>query len=80
MPSIETSSTSSSSSTRTDSSVATEASVDSAAGSTVVWAGIGGRYKFSPSFSVGANYEFALTNKNADIMDKRITIDFQVVF
>lgn len=49
-------------------------------GSTVVWLGVGGRWKFNPHLSVGGTYEFALTNKNADIMDKRITLDLQFVY
>lgn len=49
-------------------------------GSTVVWMGVGGRWKFNPHLSIGGTYEFALTNKNADIMDKRITFDLQFVY
>lgn len=49
-------------------------------GSTVVWMGLGGRWKFNPHLSVGGTYEFALTNKNADIMDKRVTLDLQFVY
>lgn len=45
------------------------------AGSTVIWMGLGGRFKFSPNVSAGCTYEFALTNKNADIMDQRVTVD-----
>jgi hypothetical protein len=48
------------------------------AGSTVIWAGAGARFKFSPNFSVGALYEHALTNINADILEDRITIDFEI--
>ncbi len=49
-------------------------------GSTVVWMGVGGRWKFNPHLSIGGTYEFALTNKNADIMDKRVTFDLQFVY
>lgn len=49
-------------------------------GSTVIWAGIGARWKFNPNTSLGATFEFALTNRNADIMDKRVTLDFQITF
>lgn len=44
-------------------------------GSTVIWAGAGARWKLNPHISVGGTYEFALTNRNADIMDKRVTLD-----
>lgn len=44
-------------------------------GSTVVWAGVGARWKLTPNVSFGAVYEFALTNRNADIMDDRVTVD-----
>lgn len=45
------------------------------AGSCAVWMGVGARWKLSPNFSVGSTYEFALTNRNADIMDDRVTVD-----
>lgn len=45
-------------------------------GSVVVWAGVGARVKFSPNWSMGAMFEFALTNRNADIMNQRVTLDF----
>lgn len=47
-------------------------------GSSVIWAGIGARYKFNRHASVGATYEKSLTDKDADIMDTRITIDFEL--
>jgi hypothetical protein len=50
------------------------------AGSTVIWFGIGARYKFSPNFSVGADYEHVLTNRNADIFEDRVTVDFIVTW
>lgn len=46
------------------------------AGSTVVWAGAGARFKFNPHMSTGATYEYGLTNHSADIMESRITVDF----
>jgi hypothetical protein len=46
------------------------------AGSTVIWAGLGARFKLSPNFSLGATYEMNLGNRKADIMDKRVTVDF----
>lgn len=49
-------------------------------GSTVVWAGVGGRYKFSPNVSVGLDYEFPLTNQNADIFGDRITLDLHFTY
>lgn len=45
-------------------------------GSTVIWMEVGGRVKFCPHTSLGATYGIALTNRNADIMDQRVTIDF----
>ncbi|HVU64058.1 MAG TPA: hypothetical protein VHC70_08780 [Phycisphaerales bacterium] len=45
------------------------------AGSAVVWMGLGARWKLTPNVSVGSTYEFALTNRNADIMDDRVTVD-----
>lgn len=44
-------------------------------GSHIVWAGLGARVKFTPNVSFGATYEFSLTNRKADIMDKRVTVD-----
>ncbi len=49
-------------------------------GSSVIWAGVGARYKFCPHTSVGATYEFALTDKDDDIMDRRITVDFELTW
>lgn len=46
------------------------------AGSTVIWFGVGARYKFSPHASIGADFEYPLTNRNADIMGSRWTVDF----
>lgn len=45
------------------------------AGSSVIWAGVGARFKLTPNVSAGATFEFALTNRNADIMDNRVTVD-----
>lgn len=45
-------------------------------GSTLLWMGLGARWKLSPNFSLGAAYEFALTNRNADIFSTRATVDF----
>lgn len=50
------------------------------AGSSVVWASVGARYKFSPHASVGAAYEFALTDPDDDIMDRRFTVDFELTW
>ena len=44
-------------------------------GSTVIWMGAGGRVKLTPNISMGSTFEFALTNRNADIMDNRVTVD-----
>lgn len=47
-------------------------------GSTVIWFGIGGRLKFNPRTSIGATYEYPLTNRDADIFGDRVTVDFIV--
>lgn len=44
----------------------------------VAWAGFGLRAEFAKKYEFGAVYEFALTDKDDDIMDKRITVDFTV--
>lgn len=49
-------------------------------GSTVIWAGIGGRVKFNPHTSLGGTFEYPLTNRDADIMGERVTIDFELTF
>ena len=49
-------------------------------GSTVVWAGVGMRWKLSPHASVGAVYEHALTNQNADLFSDRITVDVELTW
>ena len=49
-------------------------------GSSVMWAGLGARWKLSPHMSVGGVYEFALTDAKDDIMDQRITLDFQLTW
>ena len=49
-------------------------------GSSVVWAGVGARYKLCPHASVGATYEMALTDKDDDIMDNRVTLDFELTW
>lgn len=46
------------------------------AGSSVIWAGLGGRMKFSPHFSTGATFEFGLGDQEEDIMSTRLTVDF----
>lgn len=50
------------------------------AGSIVVWAGVGARWKLTPNVSFGSTYEFALTNRNADIMDDRVTVDITLTW
>lgn len=49
-------------------------------GSTVIWAGAGARAKLSPHLSVGATYEYPLTNKDADIFGSRVTVDVTLVW
>ncbi|MBI3820879.1 MAG: hypothetical protein HY286_19480 [Planctomycetes bacterium] len=48
------------------------------AGSSVVWIEFGARAKFSPNFSIGAVYGWALTNREGDIFDERFTVDFEI--
>jgi hypothetical protein len=45
------------------------------AGTSVVWMGVGGRWKLTPQVAIGATYEFSLTDKDEDIMDDRVTLD-----
>ncbi|MBX3462878.1 MAG: hypothetical protein KF830_06885 [Planctomycetes bacterium] len=42
----------------------------------VCWAGVGARLEIVKRFELGFAYEFALTDPDDDIMDRRITIDF----
>ena len=42
----------------------------------VMWAGIGARLEINKQFEFGVVYEFAVTDRNDDIMDKRLTVDF----
>lgn len=49
-------------------------------GSSVIWFGLGGRFKFTPNLSLGGTFEYPLTNRKADIMGERVTIDFEVTF
>ena len=50
------------------------------AGSTVIWAGLGARYKLNPNTQIGLDYELPLTNRNADIFGDRITFDFHIMY
>ncbi|MCC6675965.1 MAG: hypothetical protein IT436_02360 [Phycisphaerales bacterium] len=45
-------------------------------GSTVIWLGVGARVKLNPHTSIGATFEYPLTNRDADIFADRFTIDF----
>jgi len=49
-------------------------------GDTVVWAGVGARWKLSPHASIGGTYEFPLTDADNDIMGSRVTIDFILTY
>jgi hypothetical protein len=42
----------------------------------VAWAGVGARLEIIQRFELGMCYEFALTDRDDDIMDTRITVDF----
>lgn len=44
-------------------------------GEFVAWAGIGLRTEIAHKVEVGAVYEFALTDRTDDIMDRRVTVD-----
>lgn len=44
-------------------------------GSTVIWLGLGARFKLSPNASVGGTFEYPLTNRDADIFGERVTLD-----
>lgn len=50
------------------------------AGSTVIWAGVGGRFKLNPHASIGATYEYPLTNSKADIFGDRVTVDLELTW
>jgi hypothetical protein len=50
------------------------------AGSSVVWAGFGARWKFNPHLSIGAVYEIGLTDHDEDLMRDRVTVDFEVLW
>lgn len=47
-------------------------------GTAVVWAGFGARWKLNPHTSIGAVYEVSLTDPDEDLMDDRITLDFEL--
>lgn len=44
-------------------------------GEFVAWAGIGARVEIARKVEIGAVYEFALTDKDDDLMDRRVTFD-----
>lgn len=50
------------------------------AGSSVIWFGVGARWKLTPHLSIGSTYEHALTNQNADIMKQRVTVDLELTW
>ncbi len=50
------------------------------AGSSVIWGGIGARFKFSPHASLGVTYEFPFTDPDDDIFDDRVTVDFEITW
>lgn len=49
------------------------------AGNSVIWLGVGGRWKLTPQVSFGGTYEFALTNRT-DIMGDRIMLDLTLTW
>ncbi len=49
-------------------------------GSTVIWIGLGGRLKLTPQVSIGSTFELPLTNRNADILDHRVTFDITLTW
>ena len=48
------------------------------ASSFVAWLGLGCRFEIDRRFELGVCYEFALTDPDDDIMDRRVTADFSV--
>lgn len=50
------------------------------AGSSVVWAGVGARWKLNPHMSVGGVYEIGLTDHDDDIVRDRVTLDFEIMW
>lgn len=50
------------------------------AGTGVVWAGVGARWKFTPHVSVGCTYERALTSTSGDLMKDRVTVDVELTW
>ncbi len=50
------------------------------AGSTVITLGFGGRIKLNPHASIGGVYEVPLTNKDADIFNDRVVLDFMLTW
>ncbi|MCG3129225.1 MAG: hypothetical protein CHACPFDD_04143 [Phycisphaerae bacterium] len=50
------------------------------AGDSVVWAGMGLRWKLSPHMSVGSTWEFPLHNPDNDIMGNRVTVDLALTY
>ncbi len=47
---------------------------------TVIWAGLGARWKLSPHMSVGSTWEFPLTPPEQDIMGQRVTVDYRLAW
>ncbi|MGE0480088.1 MAG: hypothetical protein AB7Q17_06405 [Phycisphaerae bacterium] len=45
------------------------------AGDTVIWSGVGFRWKLTPHVSLGSTFEFPLTDADDDIMGNRVTAD-----
>lgn len=52
----------------------------SVAGDSVFWAGIGGRWKLTPHWSIGSTWEFPLHDPNNDIMGNRVTVDMHLTW
>ncbi len=49
-------------------------------GDSVVSLAVGASFKFSPNFSLGATYEFPLTDEDDDILDQRVTVAVTFTF
>lgn len=49
-------------------------------GNSVVWLGLGASFKLTPNISLGATYEFPLTDEDDDIMDQRVTFAMSFTF
>lgn len=50
------------------------------AGSSVIWMGVGARWKLSPHASIGGDFEFPLSDADDDIFGNRVMFDFTLTW